>query len=136
MYLAVLIGVFLLLFGLLLLIFPERIKSEFGRTIMVIDDAVISARKEAGTVLLIVSALMLWLTLPYPSLLAINIITAIAVFFGVLLIFFSDRLKKLSDLYDRFILAINELMFSSSKTLGVSLIILGVYIVCIALPIK
>ncbi|MFA4967489.1 MAG: hypothetical protein WC624_04650 [Candidatus Margulisiibacteriota bacterium] len=136
MYYMILIALISLSFGLLLLLSPEKLEwlSAISNKNLINTDAVLmSARNTAGVLMLIAGGLMFWLVFPYPGLWAINIISAIALVFGLLFLFFPKGLKSLLEFSDRNILSKDDFVVGSRKSFGILLIILSVYIFYAAL---
>ena len=65
---------------------------------------------------------------PFGSLWYLNIVAFIALFFGLLFLFFPNGLKFLSDISNTMLVSTDDMVMGARKTIGVLLIILSIYI--------
>jgi len=99
-----------------------------NKTLLVLHEKLSPVRFVIGLALL---ALGLWILIslfPYPEFWYINIIAALAIFFGLLFLVFPRSLEVLSNIFNTVLLSIDELILAVKKVAGIVLLIAGSYI--------
>jgi len=125
-------GAVSLLFGLLFLISPEvltKLGAISNKTILVLDEKISPIKSIVGIILILAGVWMIWTVFPYTDLWYVTVIAVISLFFGFLYVFFPNGLKFLSDICNVILISPeDELLMGARKTVGILLIILGMYI--------
>jgi hypothetical protein len=124
-------GLTSLFFGFLFLLSPEiltKLGKACNKTLVIIDHKIDHLKGIVGTIFLLMGAWILWMVFPYIELWYLNVVAALALFFGLLLLFYPAGLKFLSDISNTILLSTDEVVMGARKTIGVLLLILSLYI--------
>jgi len=124
-------GFLAIIFGLVLILSADILgkAGEVGnRTLLVLDEKIAPLRWFFGIAFLVLGVWMLINVFSYPQFWYINIIGALAIFFGLLFIVFPHSLEVLSNIFNTVLLSTDELVLAVRKIAGIVLLIAGSYI--------
>jgi hypothetical protein len=127
----IIIGIFSLIFGMILL-FPlgaiRMLDAFLNKPLVYLDQKLRSARLLSGIALVIIGGWIIWVAANYRELWFLNIIGIILVFFGLLYLFLPGWLDQISVVMDKTLLSPDEMVISIRRSLGIIFIIIAIYI--------
>ena len=131
MYYLLFSGIVAIVFGLIFLL-SVKVLGKFGetgnKTLLVLHEKLSPIRFVVGSILLALGFWILISFFPYPEFWYINIIAALAIFFGLLFLVSPRSLEVLSNIFNTVLLSTDEVVLTIKKIAGIVLLIAGSYI--------